>query len=473
LANLIIQQPVKNVPVEALTGQILNPSASCNSTGVLVSPSPSWEDLIRHERTAGGLAVMEGIRETEAGEVNSPGLPEPSPLNSIPTTITTRIVGLSKIKSLLQPLHKFYADKKAWVEKFLIYDDSGEEYTRRLVYPKIKVENKLNPYRKYQLNSKSSARSFKRMKQFVEARSPAFNDFKFAGIVLTFPDFMSKYLASLGKPGRDMAWRLWDGFFEEDLKLAIKQNVNLASHTNLHLWKTENPLLPHFHFHAVLPNYGLSNTGVQDEDGEQALEFIKWNWSRQRGGREVPFSDEQLENLKQLWLNRLARFCRRHGIEFKVQKINIYVEYLETWEKLHHKFNYNGRHWSEDYAKYSNLNLECPDPPAWLLDYSNKARVKGWWCSLKSITTESEEKEKVSPYTGQNMHYVDTYEGMSIDTLLKYAGDTLGGVEFVKGHPFEYDLTKDDLNWLKGVMVLSTRYPVDSFQQGRAYELEE
>lgn len=421
--------------------------------------NPSWEDLIRHERTAGGLAVMGTTGETVEGD--SVGFhPESPTTTAIPQTslTSTRIVGFSKLKKLLQPIHGWFKNKKAYIQLFRLYDDAEG---RTLVYPKIKTVDRDNPYRRYQLNVKASARTYKRMKQFVENRK--LDDFQVCSLILTMPKFMSEYLADCGESGRLMAWRLFDGVWSEDLPGIIGQNIELGCHSNLHLWRTEKPTDPHFHFHCLIPNYGLIAMHVkdvpnEDEGDDEAFELKRWNWHSQRGGKVVPFSDEQLEKIKKCWHDRLARFCKRHGLEWHEQAVNVWTEYIDSWQKLHHRFNYNGRHWTEDYAKYSNDNIDCQEPPVWLQHYENKARVRGWWSNLKNITTESDEKEKISPYTGENMGYKDTNDGITVESLVKYAGGSLGYVEFVKGHPFEGDMSENDIEWLKGVMIYS---PVD------------
>jgi hypothetical protein len=445
--------------------------ASLACTDVLKSNSSSWADLIRAERTRGNAAVSGTTGETVRGD--SRGFhPESPTMNPLPLTsvATTRLVGFFKLKSLLQPIHSFFKKRRGWIDKFYIYDDSNENTTRRLVYPKVKAEDRLNPYRRYQLNNKASARTFKRVKQFVEHRK--LDDFKVASVIPTMPKFMSEYLAANGEGGRGMAWRLFDGFWSEDIPEVIGQDIELGCHVNLHLWRTEKPYESHFHFHTLIPNYGLKFAGDEDEDGQPAMTLVRWEWHRQRGGALVPFSDEQREALNKLWMQRLGRFCRRHGLAFDVKSVDIYVEYIDDWAKLHHRFNYNGRHWTENYAEYSNIHPECPDPPEWLMRYENKARVKGWWSNLKNMSVESQDKIKVSPYTGGNMTYLDTNDGVTLDSLVRYAG-TLGYVEFIKGKALENDMTDEQIEWLRGVMIYMAKGQVESFSLGAAYETEE
>lgn len=398
------------------------------------------------ERTAGGPAVSEGIRDGMSGGRGNSSVPAPSPTNALPSDSqtevrVTRLVGFKKLQSLLQPVHSYFKDKVGWITHFYLYSDEDRE----LAYPVVKVSHRDNPYRRHQLTHKASARTYKRIRQFAEFRK--LDDFKVASIGVTMPKFMSEYLASKGKYGRHLAWRLFDGFWDEDLPDTLGLDIELGSHTNLHLWRSEVPTEAHYHFHTLIPNYGLVMSDIKDENGDLAFELRKWPWHRQRGGREVPFSDSQLGKLKELWLDRLARFCQRHGIEFKAQKVNIFVDYVDVWAKLLHKLNYNGRHWSENYAEYSNKYPDSQDPPEWLKGYENRARCKGWWSNLKGITVESKEKEKLSPYTGEGMTYIQRigFEPLTEERVLGY-------VEFVKGQSVEGSFTRQDLAWLEGVM---------------------
>ncbi len=395
------------------------------------------------ERTPGAVAVSEVRGEGSEGgnSFSDTSLTNSFPLTGQTGVKITRLVGYKKLKALLQPVHSYFTDKFAWITHFNLYSDESRE----LVYPVVKAEHKNNPYRRQRLSHKASQRTFKRIRQFAENNK--WQDFMVAGVVTTMPKFMSEYLAGQGDKGRDMAWRLFEGYWSEDWPAVVGQDIELGSHTNLHLWRTAVPTEAHFHFHSLIPNYGLVVSKEIDEDGKAALEFKRWAWFRQRGGALVPFSNAQLEKLKELWRLRLERFCKRHGIEFKVQQIDIFVEYIDDWGKLLHRLNYNGRHWSENYAEYSNEHPDCPDPPEWLEGYENRARCKGWWSNLKQLTVGDTEKEKISPYTGEPMTFV---QKIGLQPLVE--DRTLGYVEFVKGKPFEGGFTKIDIKWLEGVM---------------------
>ncbi len=476
----------------------------------------TWEDLARAERTPGAAAVSHD--EGEAGDVEN--IPSPVPpssfpsecqTDSIPATgeqVTTRVVGFNKLKSLLQPVHRYFQDKLAWVKGFHLYQDTPE---RVLAYPDVKAEHKDNPYRRHQLCHKASARTYKRIRQYVERNK--LDDFMVAKLSITMPRFISEYLAGQDKRGRTLAWGLFEKFWSEDLPVVIGQQIELASHTNLHPWSSKNPLQPHYHFHSLIPNYGYvgehflggerypdkcslcgGSMWVKTEKGVQCahcypvkeFDLKRWNWHRQRGGRLVPFSDEQRVKLNELWANRLERFCKRHGLQkewlehvketvdrydrkyaetgmekdrySRSKVVDVFISYVDEWKFLLHALNYNGRGWAEDFCEYSNDNPDCPDPPAWLVGYDNRARCKGWWCSLKKITTEDKAKEKVSPYTGKSMNYISK---VSFNSLLEKGNGQISSVEFVRGLPVEGQIPEEWVAWLKEVMTGQADYLED------------
>jgi len=259
-----------------------------------------------------------------------------------------------------------------------------------------------------------------------------------------------------------MVWRLFKRFWNEDYSTLDDDSDGQAAYVNLHKWKTEEPTSPHYHFHCIVPNYRLAESGaVQDDAGNNAYEFGLKSWHKQRGGRLVPFSDDTLDLLKQRWHSRLVAFARRHSLRGDWMDdwrgIDVFVEYV-SWDsdigkaKLMNKLGYQSRHWIEDYAEYSNKHLDCELPPGWLQGYDNKARVFGWWASLKSLTqgVELEDKEKLSPVDGKPLEFKYM---VSLDGLLHLSEGKLGHLEFYKGEPIEGELTPGDIEWLRSVML--------------------
>jgi len=120
--------------------------------------------------------------------------------------------------------------------------------------------------------------------------------------------------------------------------------------------------------------------------------------------------------------------------------------------KLMNKLGYQSRHWLEDYAEYSNKHLDCAAPPGWLEGYDNATRTFGWWRHLKSLTegVALGDKEKLSPVDGRPMEYKDTF---SLEGLLYRSGGKVGTLEFYKGEPLFGDLSSDDIEWLRSVML--------------------
>ncbi|GAI12645.1 unnamed protein product [marine sediment metagenome] len=257
-----------------------------------------------------------------------------------------------------------------------------------------------------------------------------------------------------------MAWQLFNRFWNEDYSTLDDESTGQAAYVNLHTWKTEDPTKPHYHFHCIIPNYRQVANGYRDEDDNGAYELQLKPWHRQRGGREVPYSEAVLVLIKARWHARLAAFARRHALSGPWMEnylgIDVFVEYL-AWDseigkaKLMNKLGYQSRHWLEDYAEYSNKHLDCPDPPGWLEGYGNATRTFGWWRHLKSLTVgvDMDKREKLSPIDGAQLEY----EGkISLEGLLWKGEGKLGYLEFYKGQPLEGELTPDDIAWLRSVM---------------------
>ena len=212
----------------------------------------------------------------------SPGLPISEPLSYIynsdlqetsgPETATVNImVDGRKLQHLLRPKHRYYADKWGSVASFAAYEDSDEN--KCLLYPKVKITHRENPYRKMQLRRQTTGRTARAMLALVE--NNRLYDFRVADIVLTYPREASEYLAKKGKRGREYAWRVEKRFWRDMAAVGLS-DPGAARSVNLHPWKTENPLLPHFHFHEMIPNYVMAEVeGVEDEDGNEAYQLEK------------------------------------------------------------------------------------------------------------------------------------------------------------------------------------------------------
>ncbi|MBA7697484.1 hypothetical protein ES703_106149 [subsurface metagenome] len=467
----------------------------------------------------------------------------------------TRVVGYGKLRNLLQPKHKYFEDKWAEIKYWTRYLDkvSGCD----LVYPRVKTFHRENPYRRYQLNRQCSARAAKAVFSLIENyRLPGF---RVTDIETTMPAVTSAFLAFKGKRGRDMAWGMNDRFWQglEDNGLVGSGH---ARRSNLHSWKTDCPVEPHFHFHELVPNFELvryefaagSGRGWKDvpwqavndlrlevghiiapedvspfafpgcgcvycvavrewlakpvkpvkavswwECGQRAV-FQKREWSRQRGGTMVPWSDQELLQVKAIWLNiqinfvrkyciqgawdcqlKLLKFQRKYGLRglvrllsflgrFNKGLVDVYVSFVKLNHnlgraKLMNKLSYNGRHPVEDFAVYSNKYLDCVMPPEFIQHYDNKARLHGWWRDIKKIAvlSVSKEKEKLSPYNAEPMQYLGHY----YTSELVYDGDIYGemklvGVDIIRGSPVERLLSAEDLAWLKDVAFQSWRFDV-------------
>ena len=478
-------------------------SFSCPRITALAEPSAGASSLSKTPPVLGGSgaggptggrggAAPAGYLEAPPRCPYSParGLVEPQTSNPVssgdgstcsgelPTAIdhdgeSYRIVGFRKLRDLLQPRHAYFKDSAGFVEEFSRYDGGGGLH---LCYPRIKVPggSGKNPYRKTQLRSKHTARTIKKLLALRE--SAKLEDFKVAVVITTFPKEMSEWF-SRQKGDTGMAWRIFNHFWNEDFLTLDDDSEGQAAYVNLHKWKTEEPVKPHYHFHSTIPNYRLAEIlDVQDEQGNNALEFKRKRWHLQRGGNEVPFSDGALEELKIRWHSRLVKFATRHGIREMVpddwRAIDLFVEYV-AWDsdigkaKLMNKLNYQSRHWLEDYAVYSNKNPDCELPPAWLEGYNNASRTFGWWKHLKSLTVgvELAKEEKLSPLTGEVM---EREGNIGVEGLLWVTGGNVGTLEFYKGTPVWGHLSPGDISWLRSVMWSPGKVELEVENDGEA-----
>ena len=255
-----------------------------------------------------------------------------------------------------------------------------------------------------------------------------------------------------------MAWALWNRFWTEDVPAVLGEG--LAASVNLHKWSTKHPLDPLYHFHGAMPNYRLVNLpGELDAFGNSPHRFEKIRWYFVPGRGELPFSGEMLIELKKLWHHRLVSFAAKHKLSRWVpsswEDIDLYVGYIKCDQgagmgRLQNRLKYQSRHWSEDYAKYSNKHVNCGDPPAWLLDYSNATRVYGWWKQLSRLAgaVKQDDKVKLSPLTAMPM---EREGNISLAKIEKLGGD-VGCLEFVKGRPVFGKVNSFDLAMLRSMV---------------------
>lgn len=502
-------------------------------SGKTQEPGPEgWENL-----SGPGPAISCGCLTTNlgGGASSSPSSSPPSLFSPAPSGETgaavmynnwtcnreheglMRVVGFGKLRNLLQPKHAYFEGKWAEVKWWTRYFDEKSELD--LVYPQVKTFHRENPYRRYQLNRQCSARSAKAIFKLIESyRLPGF---RVTDIETTMPAATSAFLASKGRRGRDMAWSMNDRFWQALVDNGLVGSGH-ARRSNLHTWKTACPLEPHFHFHELLPNYervGGAPVAVDmpgcDCPGcgrtlwaqvgpaswqcvtcypvEDKPIFRKREWSRQRAGTMVPWSDRELLLVKAIWLNiqinyarkyciqgawdcqlKLLRFQRKHGLRGLVRLVSFLghfnkglVDVYVSFVKLNHdlgrakfvnKLSYNGRHPVEDFAVYSNKNPDCSMPLEFIQHYDNKARLKGWWRDIKKIVTlsKSKEKEKLSPYNAESMKYLGRY--YTSELLFGediYGAKKLVGVDIIRGSPVERLLSAEEMDWLKSVAFLT------------------
>ncbi len=378
-----------------------------------------------------------------------------------------RVVGYGPLREMLQPKHPYFDDKKAWVRSFLEYRQD-EQSQHKLLYPEIWDPSRQNPYRQRQLSRSHTGRVVNRL---MNLRKRYFwGGLSLQCLVTTSPREVSEYIMSQPN-GKEMAWRLHSRFWKEYVKLP--GNDGLACFSNLHTWKTENPLNPHVHFHDLIPNVRrVANFDLLDDDGEPTYDFVAQEWYKLNDFVEIPYSPGQLRLVKELWHRTVASFAKKKGIRWKEYRwdnktrksepnINVYVDFVKVNSDggrayLVHKFNYQNRHPLEDYCVFSNENPTCPNPPAWLEGYKNRARVLGWWGILGNLTCGMvDEKEKISPLTAEPMIHEGRISlvGLMMDVPEDGRDGRLGAMDMVKGKPVLYEFGCDDVAWLNSVCL--------------------
>lgn len=384
-----------------------------------------------------------------------------------------RIMDFYSMSQLLQPKHKYFADKGACIREFTGYKEPENE--KKLLCATIcgmpgERMNRKNPYRKHQLSKTNTGRKIKMLKSLVEHYK--LSGFRFAFQTLTMPKELSYWL-SYQKHGKDIAWRMYHKFWEW---YDVYFGGGMAAHVNLHTWRSEVPLEPHYHFHSLIPNYQKKMVSVQDDKGDNGYEFVVQDWHRQRGGRYVPVSETDLREIKLAWWRIIAKTCKKHKVEWYglesseyAQKLDIHYAYANWLEiigkcKLMHWFNYQGRYPLEDYTKYSNKHLDCPDPAEWLENYENHNRAFGWWKQMKVLApVKKDDKIKINPVTGRDMEY---WGHWSVYDLMNEGH--IGFLEVIKGKPVFHRLSGKELAWLLSVQ----RYRHPAIERGMLYECQ-
>jgi hypothetical protein len=413
-------------------------------------------------QTSGGGGIQDSPESTPSKATSlCPNVAIPQDILPIPQAMAKAnvIIGLPALRQFLQPRHSYFKDKQANIEGFRSYKHEGDEAETVFVYPEVKGQTRYasthNPYRKYQLSRSHSGRTAGELRGVI--LNNELKDFRMAEVVTTMPAEVSKALSERAN-GKDIAWRTFKRFYAQLPYLLGVDAGEFACGSNLHVWASDEPLKPHYHVHSLIPNYLVCY-------GEPNV-FTKWfgggiikRYQEKEGKWRtgcVSFSSEQLLKIKKGWTKAVRDMCHRYGIRVpyfadKTALCDVYTSFSK-WEdtsfgraRLIHKVNYQKRSWVEDYATYSNVHTDCPDPPSWLEGYSNRTRAFGWWMRLSELAGETvDSKAKISPLTGEPMVAVDR------QYLLDVLEGPLAALDVVKGRPVWWVLDDEDRRWLYG-----------------------
>ncbi|MBA7713429.1 hypothetical protein ES703_122432 [subsurface metagenome] len=308
-----------------------------------------------------------------------------------------------------------------------------------------------NPYRLRRISRSHTARKIKALFAVADAYKVRL---RLAHMVTTCPEPVSGW-AIVKVSRRQIMWKELGRPFLDGLEDIL--GPGLGADTNYHTWSSACPLKPHSHFHNLVANLRVVESDVLDEDDQPAYTMTEIPWHRQRGGKDVPLADQQLIDVKKLWWRLLAAFVEKHRVDWNPgteeagwKGVDVWVEPRDTKVAMMGTINYVGRNPLEDFAVYSNAHPDCPDPPGWLLKYSNRSRPFGWWRHLKALAgSRKEEREKLHPLTGERLDYLGKY---SLRELLARNHGQLGFLDVVKGRPVFSGLDRWEMDWLKSVV---------------------
>ena len=387
-------------------------------------------------------------------------------------TTVAKIVGYRKLQQLLAPEHPYFIDKKAHIVQFAQYcrkEDEQDEQAPLFLYPVVKGDNKLahklNPYRKYRLARSHTGRLVSEIENCFN--SNGLQDGRIAEIIQTIPADVSLALSELDN-GKDLMWKAYKKFWD-NLPDILGIDGFLGTETNLHTWKTEEPLKPHYHFHSLTFNYFVKylpekmNQKLQVErSGQFEPEFRKWFGDgilKQRVNDDdlvqngyFPFSSDEMSAMKRLWTEIIRKMSLKNHIECAyfgnseaLLDVNVSFFSLDDRTRLASRLNYQRRHWIEDYTLYTLKQPDCEDPPAWLETYNNRARCFGWWLWLSLLG--GIECQDVTP----KRDYETGAELVEHGQCTSFLNLELWSLETIKGRAVNSRLNNADIEWLKTV----------------------
>ena len=373
------------------------------------------------------------------------------------------MVGVKALRMLLAPRHPQFAYSGGTLVDWREYlAPDGARYG----FPVVEAPS-FNPYKRTQVRKRSTGRTYRRLEA-------AFTGNGVVGATVvryepTFPKQISEWVTAPGmkddrKPRENLLWRVWEAHWKDKVEpmLLAGRPGRLAAAVNLHLWNTARPTNPHAHFHAtILGVVALSGDPDLDEFRER-LERLDVRQAKlfADGDLRVPFSDADLEELKADWLARIRRFCKRNGIDWHGNKINLNTGFVE-WDKssrgrsqVVNRLTYQQRLPVEDFVRVHGDDPDGPAMPSWLQLYKNSTRAFGWWTKLKQFADHAVEDGSVPPDDGNGSkrvapdgEEVEFVKTLSVEEVL--AEPVLYSLEMVKGHQ-ELGLVDDDLRaWLR------------------------
>lgn len=269
-----------------------------------------------------------------------------------------------------------YGDVMGFFTSWTEYKCDNEH---RVCYPNAHV-GEFNPFSKWVSIRKAAARTMRNLERFEQLNL-------LWDMTFTYPSEISSLTLTPETIGR------CNSCFER-----IKDYINseicptgkFAWSMNTHIWKSEEPLKPHVHHHALMLDVYQKESG--DLGKVRTSTFMKYNKRTKRSEPSV-FS----ELIKSKWAEIVnAEF------DLNYPKLDVHFEYRDIKkepEKVVHKLKYNKRTPLPDLANwYLNHNYEPGYDKVYmteLLLYRNKTHNYGYWnriskllCTLGNVEIE-------------------------------------------------------------------------------------
>jgi len=175
---------------------------------------------------------------------------------SVPDQQTITI--LDSIPEVDEHYHAWFGSGQFWINWCVKKDKTTlEEFKTQYVTPNIKGES-YNPYSRFQSSRGSARQQCHKIMDLVGLQTQDLEEYDHPPIILfltlTFPWEISRRLLFDYEETKKQMWKSYKYFFKQlNKKYDLPDGHKLGCSSSLHTWNSSIPVLPHAHFHTVLP----------------------------------------------------------------------------------------------------------------------------------------------------------------------------------------------------------------------------